>query len=178
MHFNKHLDNIKLAVIDALNCNKPQLIDEFIAILIKASALLQTDSFGFWIKELQNNESLEIPITKYAITDVHNAWQQYQPDRKTLEQKLLNTCEKLFTYWQYDDICTMQGQFYYYKNKETNLVFKQSDFGTIEYLDKSNSTHTKYGIALTSDLDTIVNLTDLYDSRCHREVSSISPPNK
>ena len=78
---------------------------------------------------------------------------------------MLDTCEKLFTYWQQDDLCcSTQGQFYYYKDKNTNLVFKESVFGYIEYLDRAMNicAEPRFGIALVSDLHGVVIVDDLY----------------
>ena len=159
-----HLEKFRQAVIHALNGDKSNLIDEFIIILKGVSSLLRTDSFNFWIKRLQNIDYSEIPLTKYGIDDAFEAWQQYSPNRTTFEGKLLSTCEKLFTYWQADDLDNMQGQFYYYKDKTTNLIFKQSVFGMIEYLDDSinNITDIDFDIALVSDLNDIIEINDLY----------------
>ena len=164
MNFDIHLERSKQAIIHALTSDKSKLIDEFITILKAVSSLLRTDSFDFWIKILQNTDYSEIPLTKYGIDDAFEAWQQYNPNRTTFEGKLLSTCEKLFTYWQADDLDNMQGQFYYYKDKTTNLIFKQSVFGMIEYLDDSinNITDIHFDIALVSDLNDVIKVNDLY----------------
>ena len=153
-----------MAVISALSSEKAILISEFIIILKNSASLLKTDSFSFWIDELQNIDHSEIPITKHAVVDAQKSWNEYDSSRITFGNILLDTCEKLFTYWQQDDLCDMQGQFYYYKDKNINLVFKESVFGCIEYIDRAinRSTDTQFGIALISDLYGVVIVDDLY----------------
>lgn len=77
---------------------------------------------------------------------------------------MLDTGEKLFTYWQEDDLCSTQVQFYYYKDKNTGLVLKESEFGCIQYLDRAmnRSADTQFSIALVSDLQEIIIVDDLY----------------
>ena len=164
MNFNTHLERKKLAIINALSSEKPILIDEFIIILKNLSSLLKTDSFSFWIDELQNIDHSEIPITNHAVVDAQKSWKEYDSSRTTFGNILLDTCEKLFTYWQEDDLCSMQGQFYYYKDKNTNLVFKESGFGCLEYLDSAINIYAKpqFGIALISDLHEVIIVDDLY----------------
>jgi hypothetical protein len=164
MNFNTHLERNKLAVISALSSDKSVLIGEFIIILKNSASLLKIDNFSFWIDELQNIDHSEIPMTKHAVVDTQKSWSEYSYSRITFGSILLDTCEKLFTYWQEDDLCSMQGQFYYYKDKNTNLVFKESVFGCIEYIDRAmnKSTDTQFGIALISDLHGVVVVDDLY----------------
>lgn len=164
MNFNTHLERNKLAVISALNSNKSILIGEFIIILKNSASLLKIDNFSFWIDELQNIDRSEIPMTKYAVIEARKSWNEYKSSRTTFGNILLDTCEKLFTYSQEDDLCSTQGQFYYYKDKNTNLVFKESVFGCIEYVDRAmnKSTDTQFGIALISDLHGVVIVNNLY----------------
>ena len=164
MNFNTHLERNKLAIINALSSEKPILIDEFIIILKNLSSLLKTDIFSFWIDELQNIDYSEIPMTNHAVVGARQSWKEYCASRTTFVNILLDTCEKLFTYWQEDDLCSMQGQFYYYKDKNTNLVFKESGFGCLEYLDSAINIYAKpqFGIALISDLHEIIIVDDLY----------------
>ena len=164
MNFNTHLERNKLAVINALSSDKSVLIGEFITILKNSASLLKIDNFSFWIDELQNIDHSEIPMTKHAVVDAQKSWSEYSSSRTTFGNILLDTCEKLFTYSQEDDLCSTQGQFHYYKDKNTNLVFKQSVFGYIEYVDSAMNkiTDTQCGIALVSDLHGIVVVDDLY----------------
>lgn len=164
MNFNTHLERNKLAVISALSHEKSVLVNEFIIILKNVSSLLKTDSLSFWIDELQSIDYSEISMTKHAVIDVQKSWNEYDCSRTTFTSMLLDTCEKLFTYWQQDDLCSIQGQFYYYKDKNTGLVLKESEFGCIQYLDSSidRSTDTRFSIALVSDLHGVVIVDDLY----------------
>ena len=164
MNFNTHLERNKLAVISALSSDKSILIGEFIIILKNSASLLKIDNFSFWIDELQNIDHSEIPMTKHAVVDAQKSWSEYSSSRTTFGNILLDTCEKLFTYSQENDFCSTQGQFHYYKDKNTNLVFKQSVFGYIEYVDSAMNkiTDTQCGIALVSDLHGIVVVDDLY----------------
>ena len=164
MNFNTHLEKTKFAIISALDSEKSILISEFIIILKNSAYLLKTDKFNFWIDELQNIDHSEIPMTKHAVVDAQKSWSEYSSSRTTFGNILLDTCEKLFTYSQEDDLCSTQGQFHYYKDKNTNLVFKQSVFGYIEYVDSAMNkiTDTQCGIALVSDLHGIVVVDDLY----------------
>ena len=164
MNFNTHLEKNKLAIINALSSEKSILISEFITILKNVSSLLGTNNFNFWIDELQSTDYSEIPITKHAVVDAQKSWNEYDSNRTTFGNTLLDTCEKLFTYWQEDDLCSTQGQFHYYKDKNTNLVFKESVFGCIEYVDKAmnKSTDTQFGIALISGLHGVVIVNNLY----------------
>lgn len=164
MNFNTHLEKNKLAIINALSSEKSILISEFITILKNVSSLLGTNNFNFWIDELQSTDYSEIPITKHAVVEAQKSWNEYDSSRTTFGNTLLDTCEKLFTYWQEDDLCSTQGQFHYYKDKNTNLVFKESVFGCIEYVDKAmnKSTDTQFGIALISGLHGVVIVNNLY----------------
>lgn len=119
---------------------------------------------SFWIDELQNIDHLEIPMTKHAVIEARKLWNEYKSSKTTFKNILLDTCENLFTYWQEDDLCSMQGQFYYYKDKSTNLVFKESVFGYIEYIDRAMDicAEPRFGIALVSDLHGVVIVDDLY----------------
>ena len=164
MHFNTYLERKKLAIINALGSEKPILVNKFIIILENVSSLLETNNFNFWIDELQSTNYSEIPITKHAVVDAQQSWKEYDSSRTTFGNILLDTCEKLFTYWQEDDLCSAQGQFYYYKDKNTNLVFKESGFGCLEYLDSAINIHAKprFGIALVSDLHEVIIVDDLY----------------
>ncbi len=164
MNLNTHLERNKLAVISALSSDKSILISEFIIILKNVSSLLETNNFNFWIDELQSTDYSEIPMTKHAVVDTQKSWNKYDSSRTTFGNIFLDTCEKLFTYWQEDDLCSTQGQFYYYKDKNTNLVFKESVFGYIEYLDRAMNicAEPRFGIALVSDLHGVVIVDDLY----------------
>jgi hypothetical protein len=164
MNFNTYLERNKLAVINALSSDKSILIGEFIIILKNSASFLKIDNFSFWIDELQNIDHSEIPMTKHAVVDAQKSWSEYSSSRTTFGNILLDTCEKLFTYSQEDDLCSTQGQFHYYKDKNTNLVFKESVFGCIEYVDSAMNkiTDTQCGIALVSDLHGIVVVDDLY----------------
>ena len=164
MNFNTHLERNKLAVISTLSSDKSILIGEFIIILKNSASLLKIDNFSFWINELQNIDHSEIPMTKHAVVDARKLWSEYSSSRTTFGNILLDTCEKLFTYWQEDDLCSTQGQFYYYKDKNTNLVFKQSVFGYIEYFDRAVDigAEPQFGIALVSDLHEVITVDDLY----------------
>lgn len=164
MNFNTHLEKNKFAVISALSSEKSILINEFIIILKNVSSLLGTNNFNFWIDELQSTNYSEIPMTKHAVVDTQKSWNEYDSSRTTFGNILLDTCEKLFTYWQADDLCSAQGQFYYYKDKNTNLVFKESVFGCIEYVDSTMDVRTepRFGIAWISDLHEVVVVDDLY----------------
>lgn len=73
MNFNTHLEKNKLAIINALSSEKSILISEFIIILKNSASLLKTDSFSFWIDELQNIDHSEIPITKHAVVDAQKS---------------------------------------------------------------------------------------------------------
>jgi hypothetical protein len=164
MNFNTHLERNKLAIISALSSDKSILIGEFIIILKNLASLLKTDNFNFWIDELQKINHSEVPMTKHAVIEAQQSWNEYNPSRTTFGNILLDTCEKLFTYWQGDDLCSMQGQFYYYKDKNTNLVFKQSAFGYIEYVDRAvdSDAEPQFGIALVSDLHEVITVNNLY----------------
>lgn len=164
MNFNTHLEKTKFAIISALDSEKSILISEFIIILKNSASLLKTDKFNFWIDELQNINNSEVPIIKRAVIEAQKSWSEYSSSRTTFGNILLDTCEKLFTYSQEDDFCSTQGQFHYYKDKNTNLVFKQSVFGYIEYVDRAIdiSAEPQFGLALVSDLHKVVVVDDLY----------------
>lgn len=107
MNFNTHLERNKLAVISALSSDKSILISEFIIILKNVSSLLETNNFNFWIDELQSTDYSEIPMTKYAVVDTQKSLNKYDSSRTTFGNIFLDTCEKLFTYWQEDDLCSV-----------------------------------------------------------------------
>ncbi|BDD03724.1 hypothetical protein [Aureibacter tunicatorum] len=165
MNTKTHLKNTKEQVIEALSSEKEVLVKEFASILRICSDVLNIEKLLFWEDLLKENGWESLLITKSAVSEQLIFWRNYEPSLKTLSASLQKTCEKVFLYWEEDDLCDMQGQFYYYKFKETNQVFKESEYGNLIGVSKELIQKSEISIALIPDLaySSLLNI-DFHDS--------------
>ena len=52
-------------------------------------------------------------------------------NQKAITRSVGRSLERLLTYWEEDDLCEMQGQFFYYKDGTSNLIYCESEFGEL-----------------------------------------------
>ena len=114
----------------AIQKNKSALIADFKHLLSTASRSLPEHDFSFWIKQIEETELNEIPMTKYGLLEARRHLEKQQKlDRNELALLLLSLCEQLFTYSNSDDICELQSDYHYYFHMPTNTLYKESELG-------------------------------------------------
>ena len=153
MNINSHIKNIKELLIGALTSEKEILIKELTKALRYSTELLKTDELAVWENFLKENRWELIPTTKAAVKEELGYWQNYEPSLKTLVNRLQDSCEKLLIYWREDDLCEMQGQFFFYKEKDSNKVFKESQYGNLSGIEVEGNEKLEAHIALIPDLE-------------------------
>lgn len=153
MKTKSHISKIKEQVISALSSDKETLIKGFAKALKYSSKLLNTDKLGFWEKQLKENKWELIAITKLGVKEELESWRNYEPSFKTLLNRLQGASEKILVYWEEDDLCEMQGQFFYYKDETTKKVFKESEYGNEQRIEMEGNKQPKTTIALIPDLN-------------------------
>lgn len=130
MNFNSHLIRLHRETKEALSLDKGQLLLKLKDILIDMSELLQTNEYDFWLNQLDNIPFQEFPITKYGVKDQGNFIDK-EMNNSSICRGMAIELERVCTFWEEDDLCEMQGQFYYYKSMKSNQVFSESEFGFI-----------------------------------------------
>ncbi len=131
MNYRSHLKEIRKEIIRCVSEDKKELTHGIAAVMKRTAGLLKTNSYDFWVNQLEEISWEEIPTTKHAVDAEKNRWENLYLTQGKTSLPLLSTLENLLTYWEEDDLCEMQGQFYYYKDGTTNQLFCESDFGTI-----------------------------------------------
>jgi len=124
-------------MLDALSSDKESLINKYSNLLLRNSNLLRFSEFDFWKTQLDNIDWNEIPVTVNGVKREVVLWNNFEPNLKEISIRLKETSENVLTYWQENDLCEMQGQFYYYKDKDSNQVFGESEYGKIRAKDIS-----------------------------------------
>jgi hypothetical protein len=109
MHFSTHIKRIAESIKDALGRPQPELIARLRECLLDARQLLKTDSFDYWIRQMDETPSNEIPTTIYGVTEARRTWTPLPDSRSSLEAALNSSCEKVLTYCAEDDMCEAQG---------------------------------------------------------------------
>jgi hypothetical protein len=115
MNIKIRLEHIQSNIIRSLSSDKDLLLKEFLSILQNSAFLLKSDQLSFWIHCLKVYKSEEIPVTKIGVKTALEDWKNYIPTSKHLLQKLYTTSEYILVYWTKEDLCKMQGQFYFIK---------------------------------------------------------------
>jgi hypothetical protein len=160
MNFSSHQKKLVESIEIALCKSKVDLINDFKPILNEASKLFKTDRFQFWLQEIGQHKVEEIPMTNYGLT---LARQQVRnlvlADRNSVQASISYICECIFTYFNDNDMCFMQGDFHYYVNTELGVLFKESNMGVVEPSEASPE-NGNYRIALKSELK--VNKNEFY----------------
>ena len=152
MNFSSHQRKLAEAIVIALNKNSLSVINDFKLILSTAKKLYRTDKFDFWLSKLGKHPAEEIPITNYGHSiAIASSKHLNEIDRNAFPNLIINICESLFTYSNDQEMCLMQSDFHYYFSFETNGIFKESELGILEGLDK-NQRNENYRIALKSEL--------------------------
>lgn len=132
MHFNTHQMKLIESIEITLSKSKNEIIGDFIEILQRANDIFKTDDFNFWLIQLEQTTNKEIPMTHYGISEAKRAILSMRSlNRVQLRFTINDICEMLFTYCDEDDMCDMQGNFYYYIDISSGIVFKESQFGTV-----------------------------------------------
>ncbi len=150
MRVNSHLQKIKEQVIDALSSDKEQLIKKYSIILNNSNKLLKTTEFDFWRNQIIRYKWDAIPVTKIGVSNELIVWKNFKPTLKNLYFQLQKTSENILSFWEVDDLCEMQGQFYYYKDENSNQIYKESEFGSLSCISKGEN--LKIIIASIEDL--------------------------
>ncbi len=152
MNFSSHQKKLVELIEIALKKGKIELISDFKPILNDASKLFKTDKFQFWLQQIRQHQVEEIPMTNYGL-DL--AKQQVRnlvlADRNSIQTDITYICECVFTYFNDNDMCFMQGDFHYYVNIESGVLFKESNMGVVEP-SEANPENGNYRIALKSEL--------------------------
>jgi hypothetical protein len=134
---------------------KPEFIRVFKNILLESKLLLKTDSFDFWIKQIDEIELEEIPVTKFGVEVSKVIWKNVQNIKQTLfHNNLMDTCELLLTFCDDKDQCEKNSPFHYYYHIPQKLVFKESELGeTTLKIAKNQVKIDQIRIAKISELD-------------------------
>ncbi len=153
MNFSTHIKNLVKVIEHALELNKSEMIDEFRTILKTANSLLKTDRFDFWLKQIDETNISEIPMTKFGLSEAksHLPFDR-KCSRTNLEGAIDFICESLFTYCNDDDMCSFQGDYHYYVHLPTGKVYKESVLGSCT-LDETITSSSDIRIAKVSELD-------------------------
>jgi len=137
MKIKSRLYKIKEQVLDALCSDKETLLEKYANVLRISVELLKTNELDFWLSQISNNKWELIPTTKSGVLEEMNNWKNYEPSLKTILERIRETSENILVYWSEDDLCDMQGQFYYYKDETLNKVYKESDWGNLIGIEKT-----------------------------------------
>ena len=130
MNFSTHKTRLLEETALAVSKSKFAMVEDFKHLLSTASNLLPEHDFSFWIKQIEETELDEIPITKYGLNEAKRSLEKQQElDRNKLAHLLSYLCEQLFTYSNSDDICEMQSDYHYYFHIPTSTLFKESELG-------------------------------------------------
>lgn len=164
MNFNSHLEEIRSLLFRSLLERKENLVSGLFRVLQQSSDLLKTDAYEYWLIHFNEMDWREFPITKYAVEEEKVKWEQVELNRKTISWRLHKTFENLLTYWDEDDLCDMQGQYYYYIDENSQEIFCESEHGSIRYLGQQFDIHT-VRIATISELlkQGIINHQQIHD---------------
>ncbi len=131
MNFSSHIKNLVTAIEHALEQSKASMVEEFRPILKIANSLLQTNRFDFWLKQIDEVDISEIPMTKFGLSEAKS---HLPVDSKCSRIELKGTidfiCESIFTYCNDDDMCSLQGDYHYYVHLPTGKVYKESVLGS------------------------------------------------
>lgn len=152
MKITSHIEKIRTQVIATLSNDKEILLQELAKVLRDSSELLNTDKLLFWEKQLEKHPWDLIPTTKAGVKQELHRWQNYEPSRKTLLTRLHETCERVLVYWEEDDLCEMQGQYFFYKDEDSQSVFKESEYGHVKGKPVGGNNKSESTIALIPDL--------------------------
>ena len=130
MNFGTHKQQIIDSIEIAITKDKTNLIERFKLILNRASSLLKSEKFYFWLQQLGTIPSEEIPITKFGLDNARRSLAFLRgADRHSLESSIANICEQLFTYSNEDDLCLLQCEYHHYFYLPEHRVFKESGMG-------------------------------------------------
>ncbi|RAV97795.1 hypothetical protein [Pseudochryseolinea flava] len=132
MNLQTHLINIQKEFLNSLSKKKREMVTSVLKNAKTLGTLLNTDSFDFKINQVRRIYWTEIPITRYAHEEQIKQWENIAPKEKDFVRATELTLERLFTYWEEDDLCDMQGQFYYFIDENNNELFCESEFGNIK----------------------------------------------
>ena len=131
MNFNSHLILIQKEILNSLSKNKEQMVAEMLNITTRLSNLLKINCHDYIENRLRDIDWSEIPITTYALEEVKKRWKNISLNQKEFSRVTYLTLERLFTFWMKEDLCEMQGQFFYLKDNTTKKIFCESEFGEI-----------------------------------------------
>jgi hypothetical protein len=153
MNFSSHIKNLVVAIEHALDQSKATMVEEFRPILKTANSLLKTNRFDFWLKQIDETDISDIPMTKFGLLE---AKRHLPVDSKYSRIDLKGTidyiCESLFTYCNDDDMCSLQGDYHYYVHLPTGKVYKESELGS-STLDEVITSSSDIRIAKISELN-------------------------
>ena len=133
MNFNSHQIQLMSDITDALQENKPELVEKFKFILPSASKLYKTKAYDGWIQTIRDTPLEQLPITKYGHRNAIYWFSSItKPERKTIQRAISKTCESLFAYCNENEMCNLQSDYHFYFCCETGTIFKESDLGMVE----------------------------------------------
>ena len=153
MDFGTHKQQIVDLIEIALIKDKANLIERFKLILNRASSLLKSIKFDFWLQQLGTIPQNEIPITKFGLDNARrSATFLRDSDRHSLESGIAKICEQLFTYSNEDDLCPLQCKYHYYVYIPKNRSFRESGMGYSD-LDVEQVSISEIRIATISEIE-------------------------
>lgn len=129
MNFSSHLIKFQEETKEALLMDKEGLLLKLKNVIIGVSELIQTNEYDFWLNQLNEMPFQEFPVTKNGIIREKVRLEE-KMNQKSIPRGMIVDLERLFTFWEEDDLCEMQGQFFYYKSKASNQIFSESEFGS------------------------------------------------
>jgi hypothetical protein len=139
MNLKTHLSDIRDEFLNSLSKNKEQMVQGVLNSVKRLELLLKTETFDFEVNHIKKINWADLPITKYALDQEKKRWENLDLKQKDFIQTTKITFERLFTYWEEDDLCEMQGQYFYFKDNRSNKVFCESEFGKIRDFGKNIS---------------------------------------
>ncbi len=154
MNFSSHIKKLVTAIEQALEqSSKVSIVEEFRPILKTTNSLLKTDRFDFWLRQIEEIDISEIPMTKFGLSEAKSRLPvDSKCSRIDLKGAIDFICENLFTYCNDDDICSLQGDYHYYVHLPTGKVYKESLLGS-STLDEVITSSSDIRIAKISELN-------------------------
>lgn len=138
----------------ALNGSREELItafrDRFLPDWIRR---FESEHFLFWLRQLEQIESCELPITKFGVESAKRSLEIYSFDEdESLRHSLWFLCEDVFCYSNDSEYCEMQGFYHFYYFIPDRVLFKESELGDCDLEASIENWNEEVRIATVSEL--------------------------
>ena len=126
------------------------MVESFRALLARLVRELDYPHLLFWEQQLDSIPLEELPITPYGVSEAKRStcWLRAED----LAASFCDICEWVFAYSRDDDLCEMQGQYFYYYDRPTGTVFKECDLGACDLVPRISNFREEVRVATVSDL--------------------------